>query len=152
MSDPSHDSPIPRSVLLGAAALIGFALVAVVASRVSGYGTVESPLAAPLESRDLRFEDRADGAITVHEPSGGRIVEVLEPGTSGFVRGVLRGMARERRSRDLDSGPPFRITRWSDGRLTIEDLTTGTEIDLHAFGPTNTAAFARFLEQGGDAR
>jgi putative photosynthetic complex assembly protein len=55
---------------------------------------------------------------------------------------VLRGMARERRSRGVDSTPPFRLVRWSDGRLSLEDPSTQREIALEAFGPTNSGAFA----------
>ena len=47
--------------------------------------------------------------------------------------------------REIDSGPPFRLTHWSDGRLSLEDPSTGRRIELDAFGPTNTAVFARLM-------
>ncbi len=32
---------------------------------------------------------------------------------------------------------PFRLTRWSDGRLSLDDPATDRHVDLEAFGPTN---------------
>jgi putative photosynthetic complex assembly protein len=75
-----------------------------------------------------------------------RPLAVLDPGTNGFVRGVLRGLARERRRQGLGSEIPFHLAQRADGRLTLVDPATERVIDLKAFGPTNTQAFARLLE------
>ena len=144
----SHPSPLPRGILLAAVTLVGLAIVAAGGARVSGIGTTELPAAAPVESRDLRFEDRADGGITVLED--GRVIDVVAPGTNGFLRGVLRGLARERKLRSVSAEEPFRLTRWADGRLSVEDPATGRSVDLGAFGPANWAAFARILEAPGE--
>jgi putative photosynthetic complex assembly protein len=105
-------------------------------------------VSAPVESRELRFEDRDDGAVAVYEAADGATVDVLAPGTNGFVRGVMRGLARERKRQEIGQQPPFRLTRWADGRLTLDDTATGRRIELAAFGPTNTGAFARLLHAG----
>lgn len=146
--DDFLDYRIPRGVLLGAAALIGFALVSTTAARVSGTGTAEVPAAAgpPAASLDLRFEDRADGGVTVRDAGSGEIVDVLSPGTNGFVRGVMRALARERRAHEIGPSPAFRLSSFEDGRLSLEDPTTGRRIELTAFGPTNRDAFARLLD------
>ena len=103
------------------------------------------PESTAVATRDLRFGDRADGAVVITQWPDGSVVAVLPPGTNGFARGVMRGMARERHRREIDSGPPFRLTHWSDGRLSLEDPSTGRRIELDAFGPTNTAVFARLM-------
>jgi putative photosynthetic complex assembly protein len=72
-------------------------------------------------------------------------VAVLAPGTNGFIRGVLRGLARDRRSRGISQEPAFRLAQWPDGRLSLEDLATGKRIELGSFGATNRAAFAQIL-------
>ena len=77
-------------------------------------------------------------------------VAVLPSGEGGFVRGVLRGLARERRAHDIGSQPPFVLTRWSNGLLSLEDPETGRRVDLNAFGHTNKGAFARFLGETTD--
>jgi putative photosynthetic complex assembly protein len=148
VSDPFRGQAFPVGALIGAAALIGFALLAVTAARLTGIGQVETPPAAAVESRELRFEDRADGAVLVFEGTGALLVDVVEPESGGFVRGVLRALARERRSYGSAQAEPFRLARRADGSLTLEDLATGRLINLEAFGSTNEAAFARLLSAG----
>ena len=140
-----HDTTLPRGALLGAAGMVLFALVAVTAARLGGLPTTEAPDARVDVSRSLRFVDRDDGGVAVYAVEEDRLVEVLPSGEGGFVRGVLRGMARERRAHDIGSQPPFRLTRWSNGLLSLEDPQTGRRIDLNAFGVTNKDTFARFL-------
>ncbi len=146
MSEPFNDRPFPRGALIAAAAMISLALLAAAIGRLSGAGAASSvPVVAALKSRELRFEDRPDGAVTVYEPGADQVPMVLPPGSNGFVRGVLRGLARDRRSRGIGAGISFRLTEWADGRLTLEDLATGRRIELGSFGATNREAFARLL-------
>jgi putative photosynthetic complex assembly protein len=140
---------MPRGALLGAAALVGVALLAALGARVGGLGTTRVPPATAIEIRELRFEDRADGAVLVYRAGAAQPVEVIAPGTNGFVRGVMRGFARERKRQAVGSEPPFRLTRWSDGRLSLDDPATGRHVDLEAFGPVNSGAFARMLLAAG---
>ena len=107
-----------------------------------------------MERVELRFEDRADGAVAVYaKPRPAPTVTVVPPGTNGFIRGALRGLARERSGEaDRDREPPFRLTRWDDGRLSLQDPRPAGAIELEAFGPTNEAAFARLLPARETAR
>lgn len=133
----------PRGALLGAAGLITLAIVAAGAGRLTGFGASDVPNGIPLETRDLHFSDRSDGAVVISEAQSGAIVDVASPGTNGFLRSTMRGLARERKRSDLGQEAAFRLTRWADGRLSLEDEATGRRIDLGAFGPTNAAVFAR---------
>ena len=151
MSESVRHHSFPRGALLGAATLVGFALVSATAVRVGVIGSPTLiPPATPILSRELRFEDWPDGAVAIHEARDGSMVDVLPPGTNGFVRGVLRGLARERKRHEVGQQPPFRLTLWDDGRLSLEDQTTGRQIELEAFGPTNLAAFSRLLPARGE--
>lgn len=132
--------------------MIGLSLLITGFARVSGIGTSQTPDAKIVQSRELRFEDRSDGGVSVYEGRTDRIVDVLAPGTNGFVRGVMRAFARERRREDVGPQPPFLLTRWSDGRLSIEDVATRERIELIAFGQTNFAAFARLLNDRSASR
>lgn len=145
MSESFENRPLPRPALIGAGLLIGLTLVAAAGARWSGVGTTHLPPAQEVGVVELRFLDRADGAVEVRTADDDQVVAVLDPGTNGFARGVLRGMARERRSRGVDATPPFRLVRWSDGRLSLEDPSTQREIALEAFGPTNSGAFAELF-------
>ncbi len=145
MSEPGAGRSIPFGVLWGAAALVGFTLVSAGAARVGVIGPEEKPASEATATRDLRFKDRSDGAVTVHEAGDDRLVAVLPPGGDGFIRGAMRGLARERRQKEVGPEPPFRLTRWDDGRLSLEETGRGRRIDLGAFGPTNAQAFGRLL-------
>ncbi len=127
---------------------IAIALFLVSIARVTGYKDVvdASAEAQVVASCDLVFEDRPAGAIHVYNLEDGRLLERFERGNGSFVRGVMRSMTRERRSDQLGAeAAPFRLTRHSNGALTIRDQATGREIFLNAFGVTNADAFARLL-------
>jgi len=145
MSDPFADRPFPRSALIGATVLLGFTLLTAALGRVSGFGTTQFLDVPAVEVRELRFEDRNDGGVAVYDAGNEHLVEVLAPGTNGFARGALRGLARERKRLAIGAEAPFRLVRWSDGRLSLEDPETGRRIDLGAFGPTNAGVFARLV-------
>lgn len=125
--------------------MVSASLLIVGIARVTGYDPAKPPVSAIVESRDLRFEDRADGAVLVYRSKENVLADTLPPGTHGFVRGVLRGLVRERRADHIGAMPPFRLTRWADGRLSLDDPSTGRHVDLEVFGPTNAGAFADIL-------
>ena len=83
--------------------------------------------------------------MVISEADTGRVVDVASPGTNGFLRSTMRGLARDRKRQDLGAEAPFRLTRWADGRLSLQDEATGRSIDLGAFGPTNAAVFAHLM-------
>jgi putative photosynthetic complex assembly protein len=145
MSEHFDAQPLPRAVLLGAALLVIGSILAVSAGRYSDVGVTHMPTAHAVLTRSLRFDDRDDGAVVVVDINQHQQIEVFQPGTSGFVRGVMRGMARARRLAGIDAEPPFQLTRWSDGRMSIQDPTTGVIVNLEVFGPSNSAPFAHLL-------
>jgi putative photosynthetic complex assembly protein len=147
-AQPSHRGMrIPKSLALiavgGLAALILF-----VADYVdSGKLTREADAQAVI-TKQLRFEDRSDGSIAVISASDGRVVKVIE-GEAGFVRGILRAMARERRIKEVNQTIPFELIARADGRLTLLDPATGNRIDLESFGKDNVIEFAVLLKPQG---
>lgn len=145
MSEAIHEPVVPRGGIFAAAALILFALAAATTVRLTGVGGAHFTLPAAVESRDLRFEDGEKGSVRVFDANDGRLVDTLAPGSNGFIRVVMRGLARERRLGDIGAQPPFRLTRYAGGQITLTDTSTGKQIDLGAFGSTNTEAFARLM-------
>lgn len=143
MSETFSNGAFPRGPLLAAGGLVVAAVMAVAAVRLSGVD-IRAPDAAPVVTQQLRFEDRPDGSIAVFRASDGRLIETIT-GQSGFVRGTLRGMARERKRQDVGNGPPFDLIGRADGRLTLLDPATGRIVDLESFGPTNAGEFAHLL-------
>ena len=150
MNEAVADRNVPRGALIGAAALISFAILAAALGRVTGFGAVRSGYTEPLSSVALQFRDRPDGGISVVEPGTGSIVGVIEMGTDGFVRTVLRSLAFDRQRRGVGSGPPFIIARWPNGQSTLDDPSTGRRIELAAFGVANMRIFANLTTARGN--
>jgi putative photosynthetic complex assembly protein len=145
MSDPFEGRPFPREVLIGAAFLIGFVIVAAAMVRVTGVGRTDLPVAPMVESRQLLFVDNGDGTTTVRVPGEAGVVAELESGVDGFVLGVMRGMVRERKSNSVDVDAPYLLSLRENGSLLFEDPLTGRRIDVRSFGPTNAGSFAKLL-------
>jgi putative photosynthetic complex assembly protein len=150
MSHSHPDLSPPRGLLWAAAAMLGVTLLLSATARWSGVGRTELLAADAVRSSSLWFEDRDDGSIAVLAAPDRRQIEVVEPGTNGFLRGVLRGLARERHRSDIGAVQPFELTRWSDGRLSLADPTTGRTVALEVFGPANSSAFNRLLDAAPD--
>lgn len=145
MSDPFHNEPFPRAALIAAAVLVFGSLAAVTAVRLTGQGMLTTPPATTIVDRALLFEDRADGSVDVLDARSGERLDVLQPGTQGFVRATLRSLVRDRKRQGIGPEMPFKLAAGEGGRLTLLDPATGRRVDLEAFGQTNAAAFARLL-------
>ncbi len=146
MGDSAPHQFTPSGVLLGAAILLAFAMLAVALSQASGVGATRMPESAPVAALDLRFVDGANGAVEVYHADEQTPIKVFPPGTQGFLRGTLRGLARYRKPYQADAAVPFRLTRWADGRLSLSDPVSGQTVDLEAFGPTNAGVFVELAE------
>ncbi len=135
--------PIPFAVIgLPLAAILCIAIMV----RLSAPGGM-SPAATPLRTADLVMQDRDDGSIAVLQADDRHLIDVVPPASNGFLRVMLAGLVRERRREGVGAPSlPFHLTRWSDGRLTIDDTATHKLIELNAFGPAGIAAFARLLD------
>lgn len=153
MSGGFTNERFPVSALYAAGALIAISLVTVGGIRLGvlpGLETApqsrERRTVAVTVARDFRFEDRADGALVVFDMANNQIAQVYEPGSNtGFIRGVMRGVMRERRLHEVSRSGPVTVTQWADGALTLEDKSTGRLLELGSFGQTNRAAFAQLL-------
>jgi putative photosynthetic complex assembly protein len=140
---PPNAPTIPRAALLAMAALAAFTLVAAALVRWSGVD-IREPDAAAVAVRELRFEDLPDGSIAVVDARDGTRVRTVV-GEAGFLRGTLRGLARERKRAGFGPERPFELIGRADGRLTLSDPATGRLVDLESFGPDNAGVFARLL-------
>jgi putative photosynthetic complex assembly protein len=145
MSDPFGNRPFPRAALIGAAVLITLTIGMAALGHLADVGTTRMPASVVVEQRQMQFEDQSDGGIAVYDTRAHQRIALLAPGTNGFLRGVLRGLVRERRRADIGAEAPFTLTRWADGRLSLTDPATDRQINLEVFGPTNVSAFAQLL-------
>lgn len=148
MGDEFFEKPVPKAFLLAAGALVCFSLLASFTSSMTDIGTTELVVTESVQTLDVYFQDRDDGSLAVLAATSGEEIDVLEPGTGGFVRGVLRGIGRQRKLRDLGPDLPYRLIRWSGGGLSLADPETDVRVDLEPFGPTNVQAFASIFRAG----
>lgn len=152
-----HEQTIPKHAVASAAMLVLTALALTTLVKVGVLSREAVPAVvrteahvAPQAVRQITFTDRADGAVVVRDATTGETVRVLVDGVpgNGFVRGVMRGMARERHMHGVGMAPPFTLTLWKNGTLSLEDRTTGRAVELGSFGPDNRAAFDALLPGG----
>ncbi len=148
MNERYDPMKVPPRVLYGIATFIVFAIAFAGIARLTDIGATRLEYASPAESRDLRFEDRNDGAVVIRDANDGSVIDVAEPGTKGFVRIVMRGFAHQRVERGLGPDGSFKLTRWKDGRLSISDPLTQHKVELVGFGTSNVAVFANLLASG----
>jgi len=144
--------PFPRGALIAAFALVGFSLLATTAvrlTRLAAPAPVASAQPAPTASVDLWFSDQADGSIRVQNSKTLKVVATIQPGVGGFVRGVMRGLARDRISRHIGATPPFRLSQAKNGAMSLQDTATGRVIDLESFGTGNRDSFIELLHAQG---
>ena len=155
MAKPRYRAAIPRPILIGAGCMMVTAMVFASVSKRLPAGT-ERPAWAPapivddaaFESRDLRFEDQADGSVLVLDAVQNEPIATFAPETNGFARIVLRGMAKERLSMGGDESQAFRLRRTDEGGLALGDPASGREIHLTAFGEASVAAFEYLMTAG----
>lgn len=144
---PRNANLIPRPVVIAAASLMAFAIAIAGLGRLTGFGRVETAESSPYWTLQLRFEDRPDGSIAVRDAERGDVFAQVAPGTGGFVRATMRTFAQARKHDDLGAQIPFRLVRWRNGAITLDDPATGRSVELDAFGVDNAGAFAKIFEE-----
>lgn len=146
MSDHHHNGPFPKAPLIASFVLVGAVLLLVGGYRLGGFAPeARVPTRPPVLSADLHFRDRADGGVLVYDATRSHVLEVLEPGTHGFLRVTLRTLTRERRSHGIGPEQPFRISSWENGEVEVVDPATGRRLSLRPFGIENADSFAALL-------
>jgi putative photosynthetic complex assembly protein len=154
MSGTHNLEPFPRRALIGAGVLVGVTLVltgavslGILAKPQNGEQVRVAAGLKPVIARNFAFSDIPGGALEVRDADTGKVSVVIQPGEkSGFIRGVLRGMMRERKMSSVSENVPFALTLWEDQRLSLHDGATGRTIELGSFGADNRAAFMRLLQ------
>jgi len=139
----------PALPMAAIAALVLVTLVGVAGVRLAGVSTAQVDPSPVTRVRLLHFEDRADGGIDIVDAASNLKIDSVAPGTNGFLRSAMRGMARDRKRQGVGAETPFVLAAHADGRLTLDDPRTGRTIDLKSFGPSNAGVFIRLLPPSG---
>jgi putative photosynthetic complex assembly protein len=146
MSDHAHERrPFPRDILIIIFGVMILSMLMAFFGRMSGY-SISTPSAPPVVSRELLFRDMPNGGVAIYDAQDTSApISIAAPGTNGFLRATMRGLARQRIREDAGRDIPFKLTEWADGRLTLEDPTTHRAVEMEAFGITNEEVFAALL-------
>jgi putative photosynthetic complex assembly protein len=146
--------PFPRRALIAAGAVVGMTVALTGAVSVGLLKKADTAAEvrtdkkmAVRSSRTLRFTDHHGGVLLIQDVEEKTLVRAVMPGeNSGFIRGVLRSFARERRAKNISADTAYKLTLWADNSLSLVDIGTGRVIELGSFGPDNRAAFAALLK------
>lgn len=139
---------IPRTLLLGMAALALSTLALASFSVATGRDRVGTPAAGTaLQTTPIILEGKSAQAVVVMRPDGTVLADLPH---GGFITVIQNGMARERLVHGIKDNPPVNIVRYDNGRLVAEDPSTGWSAELYAFGSENKAAFERLIEKAGE--
>ncbi len=142
----SPQEVIHQRAMIAIGIFIAITLAVVTFARVTGMGLHYEPAPVePVAMVELRFEDGADGLVTVYNADTGAELAAYGMDEGVFVRSVMRGVARQRRLRGSESRDPVTLAEFPDGEMWLTDPTNEIEIFLGAFGPDNRAAFAALL-------
>lgn len=148
-----HDPTVPRGALIGIAVVLLFTMGLAGAVSLGFIPKSADPTltraeqnVSPVQTRELRFADRADGAVVVIDAKSGETVKVIEFGAGGFVRATLRRMAKVRAAAGIGAEPPFKLVKWENGALSLSDPETGRDAEIHGFGSDHSKVFAEMLE------
>jgi len=151
MTQTSLKSLLDRAPLFLGVLVVSASLTLAVYGRLTGMAKPLVAASPPTAERNLRFADRADGAVVITLADSGQVLDVAT-GQNGFLRGTMRGFARRRKESGIGSMPPIRLSGYADGRLVLFDPSTGRQVDLEAFGSLNEAVFARLLTMAPESR
>jgi putative photosynthetic complex assembly protein len=132
---------VQAAVVCSLISLIGF-----LGSRYFEETTLLESNIPPVATKVLKFEDQQDGGVRVIDFTNNQTIHVIN-GEAGFVRGVLRTVARERKMRGKGPEDPIILTAYKDGRIVLKDPITDTKIEIESFGKTNAEAFNVLLFQ-----
>jgi putative photosynthetic complex assembly protein len=149
-----HDPTVPRGAVIGAAVMLLFVMALTGAVSLGLLPQSANPVASrasqnveAVQTRELRFADRADGAVVVSDAGTGETVKVIEFGQGGFLRATMRRMAKARVAAGIGAEPPFKLIRWEHGALSLNDPETGRDAEIYGFGADHTKVFADMLKE-----
>jgi putative photosynthetic complex assembly protein len=148
VSPARHDeSSVPRPVLIATGCLLLMAMAFAFVARQTDIGATRLAPAPAVEARDLAVTLDEAGATVLRDATSGAILERLPATSDGFSKIVLRTVAHQRKLANVAADSPMRLSRLTDGQLTLTDPSTGRIWVLSAFGPGNADVFGRLLSR-----
>ncbi len=139
--NPVRDPLLPLAKVC--ISLLVLLVVAIFIYRELGLHKQPTDNSEVIASRNLHFYDTAKGQILITDENGMEISVV--GGEGGFMRAVLRSLAKERIAKGVGPEKPFKLQANQNGIVTITDPVTGSKVDVSSFGKTNSEIFTILL-------
>ena len=141
---------VPTILLQAMATLIVCALLIVGYARLTDRPLEAMPAFADTTpvARERHILIDADGTTGAARVLGadGSVLADFGADEGGFVAGVQRALAFERRRQGVDPALPVRLVLFEGGQLSLRDDATGWRAELVGFGADNAAVFAALLK------
>ncbi len=145
--DP-HDLSPPKPLLYAIFAMVLFTIAMVATFRLLGLQPGGAISAAPAASIEIRLVEHDGGDVDVVLPPDDTVIASIAEDDSGFLRGMIRSLGRQRSVAGVPLDAPYRLARRKDGTLTLDDPLTQESIALRAYGPDNRDQMAVLLDKG----
>lgn len=152
MTTATRQASFPRWFVIGTAVLMLTAIFGAGLARFLGVGlsrVADSPVTGTVE---IWIDEQRDGTALVRHAATGKTLEILPADGGGFVRGLVRGMFRQRLLGQQARTLPFQLSQREGPKYFLFDPATGTRMELDGFGPTNTQSIARLYEAARNAQ
>ncbi len=96
-----------------------------------------------VSEKNLYFYDGKDGSVIIKDENGNEVTRFSEE--EGFARMAVRSLAQKRIQMGVGPEKPFKLIAKENGRLSLLDPVTDSQIDVDAFGKSNSKFFALLL-------
>ena len=136
-----------RTMLRVIMSIAALALALTIVAKFTGIGTVKTEYGTVVSEKaiSILIDDRSHVRVT--DGSGEEVYLSFSDGRGGFFRGVERAFSLKRRTGNVPADAPYVITRWSSGRMTLNDPATGHQVPVDAFGLSVNDTFADLMDR-----
>ena len=132
---------MPKRFLQFLGLLVLTVLLSVFAFRIMDFPLVgTSPKAAVAQEMTLKFVERNRFDVVVLDKYGKLLAESTD-GSNGFLGVVYNAVKRERIKRRVVADNLLRLVQYKNGRISVIDDATGSEIQVNSFGGKNLEVF-----------
>jgi len=145
--DP-HDLSPPKPLLYAIFAMVLITIAIVGTYRLLGLQPDGAITAEATHSIEVRLIEHDSGDVDVILVETGEVIAAIPEDDSGFLRGMIRSLGRQRTISQVSLEAPYRLSRRKDGTLTLDDPLTDESIALRAYGPDNRKQVATLLDTG----
>jgi putative photosynthetic complex assembly protein len=132
---------MPKRFLQFLGLLVLTVLLSVFTFRIMDFPLVgTSPKAAVAQEISLEFVERNRFDVVVLDKYGKVLAESTD-GSNGFLGVVYNAVKRERIKRRVVADNLLRLVQYRNGRISVIDDATGSEIQVNSFGGKNLEVF-----------